>query len=844
LDLLEGVFSTCNTDVPPTVTQARSLASALGLGEPGSYPGFRWQVAAHSYADLAPGRLQLPGKHQHSGKFDWVGPEKIDLPKYLWDNVTFATVEATPERLRRYCAVSWTWGRYQKGYATGNPEWRNTRGVDWRVPKLPMVRSPFFRKPVDRLTHLKHLLCHIKAFRYFWVDVLCINQGADTAAEAEKKSEIAKQAQIFANATASIAYLWGLDERDRHDLSRALGALGGLLAACICFRPGQPFLGASHASSVCTFPQHTEWDHLFTRLQDDKWFTSLWALQEMVLFPSAIWMTQDGGLVTVNKHLVTTRLFATAVRLLQNMSKIRAQQWDIEEKWYIRTNNINESRYLKLRKAIDDLEHRRRVALHEESRRQEDHSVETELCIEVSTEPRIPSVLKHKLADQPLQDEVDKWIKWSFGKAGIDVSLGANRTAILIAGSNREVVDNQSKEYALLAALKIGYDRKLVPEDFQDFLECEERHFSHNLLNIILREEGPRMFNVLHESFVPEFKTHSSNMLDVSDWESLPATFPYLEIALPDKPKSQRRNSDHDGDWVQITKRIESLQSEVPYHQNGRGRYVAIPRPRDRILTDMLPWKAAYANYKDSSYDDSVDVVPEDIRNWHIHPSGKVHIPSSAKIQDISTGTKIKLCLNGGEVEYDIYGASDLKLIGATQSWLSEKLGNKPKFIFLPLYTCHFSSRDDVGGQTRGSVKNHHAGNRQETFGVVLVGKSRLRKEQSHTTWYKLGMYSGTGPTTTLGWKDGIVVTSPHDDARISASQFRRECQDLSGVATLFKQSSSDMAAMVEEGLEGIHLTEILRVRSNEPMDPDGAGGNGLRSHFVRYFGWVFGAEL
>ncbi|KAJ9614186.1 hypothetical protein H2200_002322 [Cladophialophora chaetospira] len=841
-DLLEQVFSTCYADIGPKIAQARELASTLGLGKPGSYRGFHWEVAAHTSADLTPEKLRLVDKYVHSGNFQWIGREKDDRPKYLWDNVAFKTVEATPQLLREYCAVSWTWGRYQTGYADGKPQWRRTKGVKWRVPRLPLVESRFCGK-VERLTHLKHLLSSIRTFRYFWVDVLCINQNGNEEAQKEKKIEIAKQAQIFRNAKASIAFLWSLDEQDRHDLTGSLGALGGLLASCICFRPGQPFLGASSANGGCTFPQHSAWDGLFTRLQDDKWFTSLWALQELVLAPATMWMTQDGGIATINARPVTTRLFASAVRLLQKMSEIRNQQWILEEKSYLRRHILNhESSYVELRKALDDLDHRRRLALQEERRQQRERTDQATVCLELSTEPRIPNVFKHRQADQALQDEVDKWIKWSFGQAGIDVCLGASRTAILIAGSNREVVDNQSKEYALLAALKIGYNKELLPNGLQDFLECDEHNFSHKLLNVILREEGPKMFNILHETFVPEFQTISTNLLDVSEWELLPATFSYLEIVIPDKPQNQCRESDDDGDWIKITEKLGPLQQRLArYHQREtkRNRYVAIPSQKDRTLTGMSPWRAAYTNYKDSSFEGSVEVLPEDITTWHMHPAGRVHVPASAKIQDISmisNGTKIKLRLNGGEAEYDIFSALDLQYVWQTQKWLFEMLGNpgEPKFLFLPLYTCHIVEQDS---STRSKKL---LGKREETIGVVLVGRARMRKRQQYTMWHKLGTYKGTGPTTSLGWKGGIIVTSPHEGAQISHTQIRRECPDLQSVATLFKQASSDLAAMAaEEDSRALHLPGVQRLQPRESMGSNQAAS----SSFGRYFGWFFGGK-
>lgn len=832
LDLLEKVFATCNSNPPPTVVQARQFAHSLGLGASGDYQGYKWDVGAHSYLDLAPNRLPLPEKQKHSGNFEWIGCEKEAYPQYLWDSVNFETVEATHERLQNYCAVSWTWGRYQQRNSDGTAQWRRSTGVKWRVPVLPKIESRFSTRALDRLTHLKHLLKKIKAFRYFWVDVLCINQNGDRKARAEKKTEISKQAQIFQNATASIAYLWSLDERTSHDLSLALGAFGGLLASCIYFRPDQPFLGASSFVGSGIYPPHDQWENLFARLQEDKWFTSLWALQEMVLFPSAIWMTQDGGIATINERPVTTTLFASAVRLLQKMAEIRNMQWIMEEKLYVQRVNVNPARFFKLRKELSDIEHKRKLALQEERGKELAYRNNADLCIEMSYGPRTPSVLRHRSADRPLLDEIERWINWSCGKAGIDICQGASRTAILIAGSNREVVDNQSKEYALLAALKIAYHEKLIPEEL---LEVEERHFSHVLLNIILRQEGSAMFDVVHQSFTPEFKTLSDNLLDTSDWAMVPPVFPYTEVAIPSDSttsrksrtsKTVRRTSDEElaQEWTTITRRYEHLQNEVRYHQNGHEKYVVIPRQRDLLLTDMSPWKARYPNYKSPNQETSTDIILEDSKGWHMHPSGKVHILPSARIQDISdnfNSTEIKIRFNGGQVEYDIYRSSDLKLIWTTQKWLHEKLG-KAQFILLPLYTYRRCSRKSPM-TNKGSVGDYHDHENDETFsvGVVLVGKSHLRMDQPLATFYKLGTYTGKGPFTSLGWKAGIIVTSPHEEARTSGTRIRDECQELTSVATLVTHSLLDMAIPMEEDFETIRPSELLeRTRTREALAP------------------------
>ncbi|KIX03987.1 uncharacterized protein Z518_07540 [Rhinocladiella mackenziei CBS 650.93] len=813
LDLLEQVLAPSNEKPSTRIEQARHCAEDLGLGRPGFYRGFTWDVSAHTFNDLAPNKVPLPPKYEHSGNFKWVGQEQDAIPQYLWDSETFQTVHADHEQLRRYCAVSWTWGRYQRKDLSGNKIWRYSTGTKWRVPAFEKVESPFGGRitKIDRLTHLKHLLRCIKAFRYFWIDVLCINQNADKVAKAEKEAEIAKQAQIFRNATASMAYLWTLNERKDHDLSRALGAFGGLLASCIYFRPGQPIVDGRNVPRFGVMPPYAEWNDSFSRLREDNWFTSLWALQEVVLFPSAIWITQDGGFVTINDRPVTTRLFASAVRLLLLMSRFRKDQWLKEERQYIQQRNMAPSEFFKRRKEIANIEHRRRSALQEARAEQQTNQGEGNLCIEVSYPPRIPSVLKHRLADRLLQDEIDNWVSWSFGKAGIDIALGATRTAILIAGSNRKAVENQPKEYALLAALKISYHPDLIPEDL---LNVEQQYFSHNLLNVILRHEGASMFDVVHQPSALQFKFPSDGLLDDSEWTLVDRTLDYLQIELPGNSEDRRRPShEHlDPGWTKVTQVHENLQTEVKYRYKDHERYVHIPQQGD-VLTDMSTWSAWYPNPDGFGTHSSEEMVWEDVKKWHMHPYGMVHIPPSARIQDIpktQSGTEITVRLNGGDIEYDIERLADLKLISQTQTWLKEKLG-QPKYIFLPLYTRFFKSWG-VSPRVAGFRGPYHTVETDETTGIVLVGKSTLQKGHSLTHWHKLGTYRGRGMFTKLGWRDGILVTSPHGDSRTPSINMA-DCQAVTSLNAVITQALSDTAEPVEGGFETVQPSDVLGFR-------------------------------
>lgn len=263
----------------------------------------------------------------HSGAFDWIGKEAVATPKYLWDSREGRTVTTTKEMLQEgYIAISWTWGRYQRRSQDCFLE-RKSRGVGafgrrWNVPQLPVGPSG-----KDVLSDLKVCLKSIETCRYFWVDLLCINQHKSY----EKKQEIAKQASIFGGAKATICYLWH-QEKPEH-FTDALTGVGRLLNWALVFGDAKFLSHRSGASIEQEFPTSSARHHeqayhaKFGRLKDDHWFTSLWALQEIVLAPSGVFMTRFGDLCKINGQLLTTRLFAIIIRLLTWAGHAREELW-------------------------------------------------------------------------------------------------------------------------------------------------------------------------------------------------------------------------------------------------------------------------------------------------------------------------------------------------------------------------------------------------------------------------------------------------------------------------------------------------------------------------------------
>src|SRR5947207_7270675 len=98
----------------------------LGLLQPNQNPSKRhaWEIKCKPPEALH----ELPPKLPHAGKYEWLGHQNLDPPKWLWDSLIAKTVPATEGCLRKgYIAVSYTWGRWKVG-----EEMRD--GTSWAVP--------------------------------------------------------------------------------------------------------------------------------------------------------------------------------------------------------------------------------------------------------------------------------------------------------------------------------------------------------------------------------------------------------------------------------------------------------------------------------------------------------------------------------------------------------------------------------------------------------------------------------------------------------------------------------------------------------------------------------------
>ncbi|PNP73903.1 hypothetical protein FNYG_12754 [Fusarium nygamai] len=289
-----------------------------------SIAGCNQRVAWLSFKDALAGSTNfLPSESQSMRKL--IPPKKASLvicpwlglkdkraaqkdtegwPHYLWDVKRKRTVEvrsltAVGQR-PRYVAVSHTWGRWRLREEPSV----DVDGVPWKVP----LNSKF-----DVRTMGQTLDSKIRFAEYVWIDLYCIPQETqDSELIRIRDSEIARQGEIFSNATSTI--VWFND----------VASWKGLEIAVLWF--AATFLKQSRSQSEAGSPPQLEpWIKLFEREANitptglfkgyqytgrqsltsatpSGWFSSLWTLQEACLCPHIILAQQDWRIFAVGPN--------------------------------------------------------------------------------------------------------------------------------------------------------------------------------------------------------------------------------------------------------------------------------------------------------------------------------------------------------------------------------------------------------------------------------------------------------------------------------------------------------------------------------------------------------------
>jgi hypothetical protein len=210
-----------------------------------------------------------------------------EYPYYLWDKVERKTVHFE-ENIPQYSVVSHTWGRFR------------IPGKEAVIPNVPWPVPCLDSKLLFDIRSLPGILTRFPvSTRYIWFDLVCIPQDGRLL----QNVEIGRQAGIFQAARFAVVWLNQVDDwsglrsailwssaeylsRYQNDVYQALGLLPTATQLAsrglgLTTPADQDAEGTPEAPWVF----ETRHDQIVT---PDRWFTSLWTLQEACLRPDMI----------------------------------------------------------------------------------------------------------------------------------------------------------------------------------------------------------------------------------------------------------------------------------------------------------------------------------------------------------------------------------------------------------------------------------------------------------------------------------------------------------------------------------------------------------------------------
>jgi hypothetical protein len=169
-----------------------------------------------------------------------------------------------------YIVVSYTWGRW-----ITKPRGNDTKleGCDWKIPATTL----FTRKQLDTAIH------NIAAGQNVWLDVFCIPQDDDNP---EKGVEIAKQGNIFKNASSAAVWLCSGGEEVLKDI-----------CSWIYDDFEHPALSLGPIATRLSPEDQRRLSVLCSLRENVPWTSSLWTLQESALRRDAVFYDRNGMMV-------------------------------------------------------------------------------------------------------------------------------------------------------------------------------------------------------------------------------------------------------------------------------------------------------------------------------------------------------------------------------------------------------------------------------------------------------------------------------------------------------------------------------------------------------------------
>lgn len=228
-------------------------------------------------------------------------PKSEGLPFYLWDRHSKQTIQVSSLISRPvYTAISHTWGRWEK-MERGRVKMTVVPGVGgWEVPE----------NTIFDVKSLPTLLSKVpSSTRFVWFDLICIPQDHSPKA----RDEIARQAEIFRNASHSI--IW-LNKLQSWEGLRSTIAWMSLVYLNVDPDPfwkvprDNPSLNQNGNFTGLFEPYNFSSDTLRKDMTICSWFDSLWTLQEVCLRPDMWLCNCDWELLTTGVERIPVAMNA------------------------------------------------------------------------------------------------------------------------------------------------------------------------------------------------------------------------------------------------------------------------------------------------------------------------------------------------------------------------------------------------------------------------------------------------------------------------------------------------------------------------------------------------------
>jgi hypothetical protein len=203
-----------------------------------------------------------------------------------------------------YNILSYTWGRFTNDSGPS----LHIENVDWDIPSIePEVFTvEEFRQVINTVS---------KGMEFIWIDIACIDQKNYKM----KMEEIGRQAGIFLNAKQPFIWLHGSSISPLQDYFGQLDDMALQLTDNRLTFDTATDESEETTLSVPNCITDAKWieDAKATMLAilGDKWFSSLWTLQEACLRPNARFISKDAQLVRGYRY-------RTLARTLHNLERI------------------------------------------------------------------------------------------------------------------------------------------------------------------------------------------------------------------------------------------------------------------------------------------------------------------------------------------------------------------------------------------------------------------------------------------------------------------------------------------------------------------------------------------